>query len=729
MSDSLNLLKNPDFSKGKERPSNWTWLDGESQRVAWRRQPVSDGNPTPAMEISGDTPGSAAWTQVIKMDDEEDRQFRIEAVVQAELQAAADAELSGRPFGAVLTVQPQEGRTPVGQAWQSGPLLRTGQPTTVRMFLPIPDDADRIEVGIGVASASGHLRIEEVRVMEMLELEEAAHALGLPVPAYAQPAPRRSRQVGLAAADRAKHERLFALLQAAFGERSVRWLDPATLPGSLPADLDALFLPDARLHAAITTIEQLIALAESTYVVGAPALLAAMSKGAVKTRTVEQLDDPMHARVSYADYLTGGFALRDAFPFAGNGTKPGSFRHIQFRASKQLTSFCEKHEFRTSLTSLCDKDATSDQPLCLHRPTDRGGLIAMDLSPLCNPVLSTCGEPNAPMHLLLTALGAPPATLGQYMLPPNTEISVREHVREMSVRFRELVLHQPNLPPEELHHQVLTVGGQDHTFGLPHATKPVLLIRSGLRDGDAEAVFGAMQWCKQLVRMEPHRCPFLQSLARRYQLAWEPLVAGWNRRPGCSGGRAWAADDAPWPESLQDQPVAAVVDVVTRPDQQIRVVRASTCKPAFAERLEHWLPSLRTSFGSPPAVAHVGQPEQASTNRSGLAWRTIQYPLQVEVSDEGFCSPAHQHAAAHDADFVRIEVPGSDFDTAGLSIIRTDAAAVLLDLVVGLHYGLIAMNRTASPVTFNGWPPVASGEALIVEPGDAMLLEARSQAG
>ncbi len=55
------------------------------------------------------------------------------------------------------------------------------------------------------------------------------------------------------------------------------------------------------------------------------------------------------------------------------------------------------------------------------------------------------------------------------------------------------------------------------------------------------------------------------------------------------------------------------------------------------------------------------------------------------------------------------------------SIQRTDLTATLLEHVIGLMYGLIAVNRTNASITLNGFSPVAPGEALIIDRLDPIL--------
>ena len=49
--------------------------------------------------------------------------------------------------------------------------------------------------------------------------------------------------------------------------------------------------------------------------------------------------------------------------------------------------------------------------------------------------------------------------------------------------------------------------------------------------------------------------------------------------------------------------------------------------------------------------------------------------------------------------------------------------------VVGLQYGLIAVNRRPQTVTLNGFQPIKPGQALILERAEPLLSDSRIQAG
>jgi hypothetical protein len=110
----------------------------------------------------------------------------------------------------------------------------------------------------------------------------------------------------------------------------------------------------------------------------------------------------------------------------------------------------------------------------------------------------------------------------------------------------------------------------------------------------------------------------------------------------------------------------------------------------------------------------------------------VRYNVEIVVDAAAFKSDAHHDVLAGGGQVVRIEVPGCDADFTAHSIQRTDLAATLLEQVIGLQYGLIAVNRCAGggpSVHFDAFPPVASGEALVIDRRDPMLRSDTSQAG
>jgi hypothetical protein len=312
--------------------------------------------------------------------------------------------------------------------------------------------------------------------------------------------------------------------------------------------------------------------------------------------------------------------------------------------------------------------------------------------------------------LLLAILGRHQAPAGQYTVPVRTEALLREAIREAANRWEHFIVHDDDVPASEVTGQLVTVGGEDQSFGLPLAPKPVILIRSGLRGGDVESVCGVLSWFRQLLRPEPNPCPYAQSLASRFRLAWVPCVSPWERRDG------WRRTDQPpqTPMVVESDgaDVAAMIDVQSCPAQRVRIVFARA--DAMFKTVAEWLPRLFVAFSPGGCFAMTAAPGDAFGDRRRFAWRQVRFSPQVVADPKAFTDEAHRDVLASGGCVIRIELPGCDADFVAHSIARTDLAASLVEMVIGLQYGLIALNRLPTPVQLDGFPPVAPGDALIV---------------
>ena len=101
----------------------------------------------------------------------------------------------------------------------------------------------------------------------------------------------------------------------------------------------------------------------------------------------------------------------------------------------------------------------------------------------------------------------------------------------------------------------------------------------------------------------------------------------------------------------------------------------------------------------------------------------------VVVDAAAFENEFHQETLGRGGQVSRLEVPNSAADFSAQSIHHTDLTATLLEQVIGLQYGLIAVNRHRTAVRFDSFPPVAAGQALIVPADDPMLRAGAVQAG
>ncbi len=173
--------------------------------------------------------------------------------------------------------------------------------------------------------------------------------------------------------------------------------------------------------------------------------------------------------------------------------------------------------------------------------------------------------------------------------------------------------------------------------------------------------------------------------------------------------------------------VAALIDIVSCPVNSVRVVfhRDDDAFRHYAA----WLPRLATTFPAGRYMAYTVADGEPFTDRRRYAWRGVEHNVRVVVDPNAFGEPIHRDAIAARGQVIRLELPGCDADFASHSIQRTDLAATLLEQVIGLQYGMIAVNRSAAAVHFDGFPPVGPGEPLIVDARDPILQSRTVQVG
>ncbi|MGD2108996.1 MAG: hypothetical protein PVI86_06350 [Phycisphaerae bacterium] len=674
----------------------------------------------PLMTVTqDDETATALWSQVVVCKPGEN--YRIEATVRCNLTGAERSE-EFDPSGFVLAVQPWAEDKPIGDRRTTPGLLSASEPTAVRTYFEAPDGVRRLRLSVGIMNARGEADILDVRFIQILELDAVSHVLAIPPPPYVQSSPRPSKRIAVCS-ETAQQRKLTHRLSAHFGESKVTVVTPKKLKAA-ELSADAILLPDRDPPPSIRSLTGLKKLAANrTVVISLPAF-AKLSKGVLGLRRVEQDDDPIHAMVMYANHATRGFALHDIFPYAWAGKGPGSFVQNHFRRTGALKEFCKRHGFEVLLASMCDQDVTSNRPISLFHETSAGGLFVLDVEP-AEAEPTTFAEPVLAMHLLLSILGQRQTHLGQYILPDDTEPEVRVQVREMATRFRHFVVHDADLPVDEVTEQLVTIGREDRTYGLPLTPKPVILVRSGLASGDPESVYGTFTWFKQLVRMQPHECLYAQPLASQFHLAWVPSVAPWEARNGWI--RRGTVARSPMEVETDGRDVAALIDVVSRRIGQPRVVFSK--EDGAFEHARTWLPRLAAAFPPGPCFAPYADSDRTAGDRDARVWRAGTYDVQVAVDPEAFRTEVHRQVRSAGGAVIRIEVPAYESDFSAYSIRSTDVTATLLEQVIGLQFGLIAVNRGPGAVRFDAMPPVKAGEALIVDRRDPLLRESASQVG
>lgn len=590
----------------------------------------------------------------------------------------------------------------------------------LRAYYRSGDRVTRIRVGVVLCGSARACRIEEVRLIPILEPELQSHPLSLPPPDVAVPPPVEVRRA-LVITD-APDRPLMRFLRAVLGDGAVacvataaKAIQPSHLRG-----IDALFLPDADPPQGIRIWRSLLRLAQGRIVVVSLPILAAVAGLRGALRRVDQPDDPIHAAVAHASFVTRSFALRDAFPFAWRGSSPGGFQHRQFRRSAALKAWCDRNGCVPVLTSLCNQDATSDRVVALLKPLDHGAVLAMDVEPIeVEP--SSFDEPASAAVLLLNALGRRVSGLGQYIVPHRAEADFRNSLREAAWRFPAVHVHDEDVPIDQVSDQLVTIGEGPSRGAWAADARPVVLVRTGLTSGDLESVYGAWLFFKNLVRMRPYDCPYAQTLRSQYRLAWLPLCAPWEDKLGWRRSDRKRRVDVEL--GIEDGRLAALIDIVARPRADVSVAAIGPSR--LVVRLCHWLPRLHVAFGPGAHLAlQARRDAQPATTQAGREWRELRLDLSVRSwttsPDDAFASTAVTHGSLYS----RIEAPAADADFSARSPATTGAVASALEHTIGLIYGLIAVNRGWRPIEFAPFAPVQGGQCLIIPSGDPILEEA-----
>ncbi len=696
MVTNVNHVRNPHFALGKASPRHWEASFDPRACEAHRRAQSAPGDSTGIVMI----PKSAApafWRQTLRC--KPDAYYRVEAQVRCELVPA------GPLPGFVLTLEHDLSDGDELTRLETPPITDAPAFISVRTYFHAPVDCDEVRVAVGVRNAVGLLEISDVRFIRILEPEELSHPHAILPPFVPGLPPIESVCIcSNAPTDRP----LAALLALAMGDDRISTMMPDQLRDI--CDAEAILLPDADAPPAIKSLSGLFQLAEKKLVLISLPAFVSLTRGALSLRRIEQPDDPIHARVVFANDATRGFTLHDSFAYAWPGKSPASFVQNQIRKSDGQKAFFRKHKFETLLVSNCDKDSTSDHPMGLFRQSTGGGLYVLDINPVDGPS-STMSEPALAAHLLLTILRRSPSPAGQFTVPVRGEVQLRDMIREAANRWDHFYVHDDDVPSDEVTHQIVTIGREDEMYGLPVAPKPVILLRSGLTGGDCESVYGVWAWLRQLLLHHRHPASYAAALAAKFRLAWVPCSAPWEFRDG------WAASHAPpsIPTEIEmaGGHVAALIDVCGSRSEGVRVIFGQPT-PLF-RRAETMLPLLANAFSQrefPPMTCGAGN---GPGSRRDFSWKRIHAPLSVITDPDAFDSSVHREIRSGGGDSIRIELPFHEGDFVARSIHQTHLAVTALEHVVGLLFGVIAVNRTRSPVALDGIGIVPPGESIVLE--------------
>lgn len=680
MLDELNKIRNSNFAAGGPKPTSWLWHNNDGE-AAWQPVPTSGNGDLAGVEIRAHKHRAAAiWAQSFRPKKEQN--YRIEAVVSCDCEPAP----GNTEGGLSLTLQPFDADgTP--RAAVSTPALHKAHEYTIRAYYETPPDTRRIELRIGLTNAVGSAAIHDVRVIPVLEVDAKSHPWAIPAIPYAQPAPMRVRKVCVVT-DRPDRP-VVELLRARFGQGAVQTCSSRGFR-SASRDADAVVFADARPPASCRSVAALRTLARKRIVVVSLQAMEVISGGRLVTRAIRQIDDPLHARIRYADYATNGFALYDIIPFAYRADHSTAMTQRQFRVNEPFRNFCSSNKLDVLIESEADSDATSRKPVALFGRTDGGAIVVMDVEP-AESIGSSLDEPALAAHLLIASLGATRVTLGQYSAVARNAEEFDSHVRDVVDRFPELS-HAAGSPPEQPESPYLVTVGRDlDTIGLPLVPRPMLLIRTCLRGDDLIGAYGVMLWLKHLLRKAPFDSPYAKTLASALRIAWMPLsgpMTTW-------GGWRATGDPKPFPLEIDFDPgsIAAMIDITTWRGDHANILTPK--RDRFLADLSDMLPPILPSVASAGSLRRSGvvTPDQAG------AWCSDTPDINITVSSDSFRQPIHRAASDAGGRLVRLEVPGSHSAPMAHSIWQTEWIAHTLEQLAGLLVGAIVVNRLDKPMT------------------------------
>lgn len=686
----INKLRNADFSAGRTSPIGWVFRAGK-----------------PAVSFARDTSnGIVLRSQVDSARGElsqsvsckPGKSYRVECDIVCDLKPTPSD--GGFRLGVEFFGDPDSPR----RIW-AAPVITANSILNVRMYAHAREHAKALKINLSLENAIGAVTILEARVIQILTPEEESHPLAMPPPWFLHKKPRACSKVRVVSSD-SRGEAITEILRVALGKSAVSlssqkdWSEDA-------AKFDAHIFLHSTPPRGIRRLQNLVDLARDRVVIISLPAFAAIAGSAVKLRRVEQKDDPIHARVDFSAYPTAGFALHDAFPYAWSGRTRGSFVQQHFRGTPELRSYCVQNQFEVLLSSMCDKESTSYQPIALFRATDAGALFVIDLDPLCEPC-STFGEINLAARLLLAMLGHIEVGLGQFALPPRSEETAAEFIWEAERRLDTIVVHTTNgAATRNAGRCTVAIGEEDHSYGLPMVARPILMLRSGLNEGEFESVNTAWIWLKQLLRAEPQVCPYAETLLRRFRPAWLPIAATIIHPMGSKKENARRAVAI---ESPSLKKLGALVDVVAAQVDQPRIILHEKSK--LRSHFEQWLPRLWNAVG-PQRHFTYGPTAQTEQGRYlDYKWHWRCHTPELAFDSNYFHDPMSHFVLETGGETCRVEFPGGGPEQAARSIERSDLAATCIELTVGMLLGLVAVNRRYAKVNLQGHGAIEPGGAV-----------------
>jgi len=690
--DDPNRVRNPRFDFGAKTPRSWEW-SADSGLVEWRRDPPGRDESRGICLTSRDDTATGCWTQRLRC--RSSCWYRVEIVLTASCRAT---ETRG---GAYVAATPMTDANNAGERIHLAAVATSPERHTIRTFYQTPPNSKWLTLETGITGATGTVTIHDVRVIANIAPDTRSHPLALPPPATAYPPPKKVRTICLAD-ETAVDRPLDRILRQRFGEHAVTHVRTSSLRSNR-VSADALIIASDSPPPSMRSLAALERAAADHLIMISLEAFSRIGGDRLTVRTVEQPDDPLSAKIHWANFISRGFALQDTFPLASRGDQPHGLRQRHIRKGSALTALRKEHGFETMIVSVADTDAKSDHPICLYKPIDGGGIIVFDVDPIETPP-TTCDEPNIAGFILFNMLGQEQVALGQFTAPCETEREWFDLLKEFSVRYPAL-----NCSGGDRHDFLAEVGARPETFGLPSAGRPMILIRSGLRGDDLAGAYGVQLYLKQLVRQEPFQNRYANDLLSRFRIAWVPLSAPWQ---ACHWNESLAAETAPVDAEFEAGSVAAVIDITEASTHQLRITYQA--EDVDFARQAGALQTLAADFSPGKYCYSAVPPGTPISRRSEIEWRRQNFSPLVTVDPGPFDTAFHAAAASAGAKLIRMEIPGSGQNFVCNSIWRTDLVATTLEHLVGLQYGLIAVNRRSESVVYGGRDRIAAGEAIVV---------------
>lgn len=678
MLDEINRIANSDFTAGKRKPRNWTWNE-RAAGVSWEPTTHAGNGDSAGVRIRGAKKSAEGeWSQTFTV--KKEQHYRIEAVVSCDC-TSADG-------GLVLSLTPID-QTDCEQETLQLPPLRQADRFILRAYYCTPPGIRRARLAVGLRG-EGSAVVHDVRVLPVLEPDARSHPWAVPPPPYANTAPVAVRRICVCTRD--ANRPIIGILRTRFGNDAVTVHNSAKWHKSLD-QADAILLLDGPIPAKLRRMRGIKEVAARRIVIASLSASEKISDEQLITRKVSQLDDPLHARVAHADFITAGFALRDIVPFAGQPDDAPKMHQRQYRTNKVFRQYCEKHDLKVLLESETDAEATSEKPIALYRRTERGAIIFVDVEP-AEAIISSLTEPMPAVQMLFNALGVRTPLVGQFFSPARSADDMLSHLRDSVERFPALAftdestLFDPHAP------RLILMGRSEEKIGLPITPRPLLLVRSGLTGADTSGIYGTMLWLKQMLRPDPFVSPYAHTLDREFRIGWMPLAAPLHAWGG------WQPEEpvARFPLEFDFEPgsIAAAIDITTAPQHRVRVVAGSQSR--FAATLRDALPTLAAQLIGDRHFYHAGRSGFSLSNRIDATWRTDDLRVEVAIDGRAFPEAWQAQAASAGAELLRIELPDVGAEPAAHSIWQTDWIATLLELTTGLMLGTVIVNREAVPL-------------------------------